>query len=408
MLGFTGEGGEGMPFDQIPGEPTKLQLARAEAGMSQGAVIATMRRYAEQLRIKLPGDASLKTMLSRWENARAPRMTADNRRLLRMVYRKTDDELGVIPAEPDLQRQVVHASAPVTRETLEYFDILFNVHTGADNAMGPHHVIGIVDHQAKEITAALREAPIRLREELAFRGSRYQEFLGWLHQDAGHLDRAMVCTDRARDLALEVDAPDLTSYLLMRKSNIASDAGNHPLALRLADAALNGSDLLPPGVRGAALRQKANALAGLGEVARCREVIDEALTAVDRQDVAGSLAPYCTTSYVAMEASTCWLQLNQPERALDVLQRAGMEWPEAFRRDHGLSTARLARAYAALDDPTLACENAREALMAAQITRSARSLRELRLLCMQLQPWRREESVRYVTATVASLVGSAA
>ena len=109
--------------------------------------------------------------------------------------------------------------------------------------------------------------------------SRYEEFRGWLNQDAGRLDQAMIHTDRARDLATELRDPLLAAYLLMRKSNIATDSGDPvlALALALADTALSQTEHLSPTVRAVVLRQKALALAGLGQGQARDEVATEAL-----------------------------------------------------------------------------------------------------------------------------------
>ena len=109
---------------------------------------------------------------------------------------------------------------------------------------------------------------------------RYEEFLGWLNQDAGRLDQAMVHTDRARDLATGLRDPLLAAYLFMRKSNIATDSGDPALALALVEAALSQTEHAPPTVHAVVLRQKALALAGLGQGSACSDVIAEALETV--------------------------------------------------------------------------------------------------------------------------------
>jgi tetratricopeptide (TPR) repeat protein len=69
-------------------------------------------------------------------------------------------------------------------------------------------------------------------------GNRYAEFCGWLNQDQGRYPEAEAWTRKAIDFAQALDDPHLVSYTLMRRSNIASDAGHAHEALTLAEAAI--------------------------------------------------------------------------------------------------------------------------------------------------------------------------
>lgn len=55
----------------------------------------------------------------------------------------------------------------------------------------------------------------------------------------------MTWTDRALGHVQELDDPLLSSYVLMRKSNIATDAGHPGAGVGLVDAALRINDLPP-------------------------------------------------------------------------------------------------------------------------------------------------------------------
>ena len=57
----------------------------------------------------------------------------------------------------------------------------------------------------------------------------------------------------------------MVSYVLMRKSNIATDAGQPGHGLGLANAALKQHQQLTPRLRAVALRQRANAYAMFAE-----------------------------------------------------------------------------------------------------------------------------------------------
>jgi hypothetical protein len=75
---------------------------------------------------------------------------------------------------------------------------------------------------------------------------RFREFLGWLQQDSGRYSAAMESTNRALDMATELGDPFWNAPLLMRKSNIATDADDPATAAALADAALSTASGAPP------------------------------------------------------------------------------------------------------------------------------------------------------------------
>src|SRR3954453_3318641 len=78
---------------------TPLRRARSDLGWKGPRLIAARRRCAPQAGIALGSDKSLKTTISRHENGRvAP--GEDWRKLYRLAYGRTDDELGFADAVP--------------------------------------------------------------------------------------------------------------------------------------------------------------------------------------------------------------------------------------------------------------------------------------------------------------------
>lgn len=388
-------------------EPTKLRRARIEACWSQMQVIARMRLLAPTVtpKFRLPGDESMKTNMNRWENGRID-PGPDYQRLFRAVYNLTDDELGFPAPRTDL----VATPPAFSREGLAYFESLFTQHVQADNAIGPHPIVELVKVQAHQLNVAARDMRGPLRHDVIAAASRFLEFLGWLQQDSGRPNEAMAATDRARDLATELGNPLWNAYLLMRKSNIATDANDPATAVALADAALAMVPGEPHRVRAVILRQKANAHAALGEPDDCAAAIDESLDDVDHEATEGDqVASYCTTPYVAMEAADCWTRLGQPDRALDILRQVHAPWPNDLRRDEGLSLARAAAAKAAAGDVSAAETNGNQAVVVASVTRSARTIRALQRLRTQLSIGERQSpETRALCSAIASLAGKAA
>lgn len=259
-------------------------------------------------------DESLKTNIKRWESGVVvPDM--DNRRLLQHVYGMTADQLGFPPVDEAAIDHLTTA-ASLSGQALDYYGVLFDDHVRADNLLGPRFTLDIVRQQVTTLSQAAREARGPNRRPVLRMASRYHEFYGWLLQDLGRCTDATISTDRARDLATELDDQPLIAYLMMRRSNIASDDGDPGLAVALADAALKTPAADQREIRAVLLRQKANAYAGLGETKHCASAIDEAFNVAEANTGEGNeLADYCTPAYVAMEAGTCWLDLGDTDRA---------------------------------------------------------------------------------------------
>jgi len=282
-------------------------------------------------------------------------------------------------------------------ELLDHLDRVFDDCARTDNLAGPRYVGGTVTQQLTMLDELCSQTNGRTRDELLARAARYAELAGWLHQDAGNLDAALYWSDRAMEYAQVLDDPHLTSYILMRKSNVTTDAHQAGRALGLVTAALRHPDRLTPRLRAVALRQQAVASALAGEADACGRAVDAAM-AEAVQAAAGptgepELASYCTPAYIAMEAGACWTQLAVADKAITALRQGLDDCPAAQQRDRGLGLARLASAHAVAGDPEQACTVAHQAVAVSVRTASARTITELRSLRGRLAPWRRMSPV---------------
>jgi tetratricopeptide (TPR) repeat protein len=382
------------------GESALARARRAE-GMSQERLAAEMQRVGSQLGVSIAERPSLLRYLPRWENGhQVP--NEDYRRVLRVILSATDEDLGF--TEPELPAAA--GAQRLGRDLVSYYYGLLDQHSMADNTMGPRAVLPLVQAQVSMLEPLVRSARGTHRTAGVRILARYEERLGWLAQDSGDLALAATHTDRARALVVELDDQNVLAYVTMRRSNIATDAGDPSLALSLADAAWTAGRQGPADLRAVILRQRANALAGLGERAACEADMDLAL------DVAGDLsrderllAPYCTQRYVAAEAGKCWLLLGEPERARDLLASLELDQDNASRRDLGLALSRAAVAYAASGELEQACQLARQAIDIARRAPSARILRELIALRALLRPNRKSPGVETLWLAIGSLMG---
>lgn len=393
---------------------TRLRAARQQRGWSQSRLIFELDRQARADGVSVPGRDSLRCMISRWENGRI-KPDEVYRTLLSQLYGLSETDLGFafdptwrLPTPPGAQPTVFpFRTSPAGPELLDHLDRVFDDCARTDNLVGPRYVGGTVTQQLTMIDELCAQTNGRTRDGLLARGARYAELAGWLHQDAGNLDAALYWSDRAMEYAQVLDDPHLTSYILMRKSNVTTDARQAGRALGLVTAALRHSDRLTPRLRAVALRQQAVASALAGESDACGRAIDAAMTeavqAAAGPTGAPDLASYCTPSYIAMEAGACWTQLAEPDKAVTALRQGLDACPAAQQRDRGLGLARLASAHAIAGEPEQACAVGQQAVEVTVRTASARTMTELRSLQGRLKPWRHMPPVADLDRAVADV-----
>ena len=245
-------------------------------------------------------------------------------------------------------------------------------------------------------------------DALAF-ASRFIEFCGWAHQDAGDLGRAMQWTSKALDYAVELGDQRTIAYTLMRKASIATEAGMPGHGAGMASAALARSDALTPRLRAVILRQRAQASAALRESdAASRDAdaaVDEAIAGASQGE--DDRAPYCSPVYAAMEAGAVRLRLGNPAAALAVLERSLSQWSDSSQaRDHALFLARLAEAYAALGERDQAQAAAEDALTAAAGLASRRVTGQLAGLANKLAAWDDDPGTAAILRKLAAVAGT--
>ena len=385
---------------------TALQAARRALGWKQSRAITALTAQARHDGVGVAAPASLKTMLSRWENGKGqPDLVYQ--RLLCSIYARDPDELGFAQT-PTAQRTAALGPDPGA-ETVEYFSAVLHQHILGDQLLGPHHLVDVVHAQTQLLDRILpdaRSSPVM--DDLLRLACRYNEFAGWLHQDAGDPDQAMAHSDRAMDFALSLDDSATMAYLLMRKANIAADQGKIDRAASLAEAGVRMLGRVPPRVRALVLSQEARSHALRGAASDCARSLDAAFREVTRPDMTlDELAPYCSPEYIAMEAAACWTTLGQTARAIPIFERALDQWPAGQRRDQGLCQARLAKAYADRGDAKRAAETGHLAVSTVRMARSARAVHQLAKVRDTLAPWRRDAEVSELNTLIKGLTHTA-
>jgi hypothetical protein len=362
--------------------------------------------------IALPTRSSLRTLLSMFENGHR-KVPEQYWPILRELYRSTDEELGLArTAETHSDVPISCVSSPgeltqPTPEVLTYLLNMLNEHTRADALTGPRYLLPFIYPQLSLIDQMCQSAREPERCPALFIGAKFAEFCGWLCQDSGDTDAAIYWTNQALDYAHELGDPQLLAYILVRKSNIVTEAGTPGHGLGLANAALDVPGRIAPRIRAVSLRHRARAHSLLLEKAEFERDIYEALryAADDRSSddsyvtvgagISWNHAKYCTPSYATMEAGISWVHFTRPDLAIDIFHDSLQNWPPNSQvRDRGLCLARLATASAVQHDVEAACEAAMAALAIARTTGSARIRAQLSSAYNRLKPVTNDPAVR--------------
>ncbi len=330
----------------------ELKLLRTARRWSQERLIVEMERLAPTLDVEVASRASLRTMVSNWENGKRS-VGPEYQKLLAAVHGVSAQDLfsGETAGPVLTSVETLCLPTPETSPGLAaHLWTVLSEYVRADNLMGPRYLLDVATTQVGLIERTAAGARGETRRELLRVGTQFAEFAGWLHQDAGQSAAAQQWSSRALDYAHELGDPWLTSYVFMRKSNIATDAGDAATGLGLANAALREADRLTPGLRAVALRQRAHAHALAGEAEECARAVDDALAAIEMPGEVDAMTSYCTRSYVEMEAANAWVQLGRADKAVPVYERGLQRWPQGLERDRGLCLSRLAFAHADLGE----------------------------------------------------------
>ncbi len=377
----------------------RLRETREARGWSAARVCRAMGDAAGRLDVPVAAPASLRVMLSRWENGRAT-PDATNRALLEAVFGVPAESLGFEPAPaPAGDVAPIRPTRSTPAAVLDYFAAQLVDHARLDNIAGPSFVLTTASAQLRQLEAlAENGAP-----EVAALAARFAEFTGWLHQDTGDVPEALRLTGRSVDLA-DVSGNDaLMTYNLMRKSNVLTSAGERHTAASTARRALDAATDRHPELVPVCLRQHALAASRIGDETRARDAIERALTLAEPAVGTEGFSAYCTRAYVQMEAALCLLALRRPAEAEQVCTDALSAWPAELPRDRTLCLVRRGVALVELQEVDEACRTALQAVEGVRSAPSGRTVHMLRKIAIGLRPYRRNPHVRELTEALADV-----
>jgi hypothetical protein len=268
---------QGNPPEANARVTTGLQAARREFGWSQAKLIAALRARARAEGTELGSDATLKTEVSRHENGRV-RPDADWRRLYRLVYGRTDEELGFAAPQPAAggepaeelaarlaaSRALSHGDVQLMQRQVDHIRAL-------DRRLGAPAVLEQLRALMSAITGLMTYSlRPQVREPLAAVLADAGALAGWQALDVGAVGQAWQHYEFAKTAAREAGAPVLLAHALGEQAFALLDLGQAPLAVDLIHDARASVDGKGPPLLAAWLHAaEAEAQAGCGNDAEC-------------------------------------------------------------------------------------------------------------------------------------------
>ena len=320
-----------------------------------------------------------------------PCRTADGRIIWVTVPRRTFLLGGVAAAAgaavAPAVRALIPAGAVAGPSPIEHLRRMRRVLIDSDNLLGPRHVIPTA-HEHVQVIQQLRAGRAGADgRTLLHLQAEFAEFTGWLHQDSGDFRQAQYWLDRSLEWSHAVGDPEMATYVMARKSQLAGDMHDPQAAIDLADAA---ASMAHPGSRLQATAQtyRAHGLALASEQTGALRALDEARALADHPGNGDSpWATWLDGAYVDVQRGRCLALLGSHEQAAEVFQQAIRDLPDGYRRDRGVYLAREAQAHAGAANPDQAAATGMQALGIAAETGSGRIINELAQLDGQLAHW---------------------
>jgi tetratricopeptide (TPR) repeat protein len=366
--------------------PTQLQAVRRNLGYTAAQVIDLLTRRADSLNLPIATKPSLKTKLSRWENAKE--LPSDiYRRLFRDIYGRTNAELG-FPDDPPADPEAAELRARIARArtidpaTVDLFCRQIDHARRVDRQYGAltqldalrTHITQVHDLLAHSSTGGHRAA-------LAATLTEASTLAGWQALDRAAVGQAWAHYERAKNAAREAGSPALLAHATAEQAFVLIDIDDtHAAVAQLAHARDLAENTAAPLLRAWLAAAHGEALAAAGHADDARRAFDtaNALLPADPED------PQLPFLFLADAHLHRWhghalARVGDPT-AITQLTGALNRLPAAFVRARAALLVDLAYAHAASGDRDAALTHARQARLLASQVKSDRQQRRLQRL----------------------------
>lgn len=372
------------PSGTSPSPGDALSAARKRKGWSQQAAALRFCRIANRLNIPVAEIDSVKTMISRWENGKqVPDET--NRRILRELYSRTDEELGLsadklaTPAAIELDELAsrLRGSTRVDAAQIEMLDQQTHTLRLQDRRFGAAVLLDKMSAHIEVLQGLLKHVVLpEQRAELARVLADAGALAGWQALDAGNAKRAWDCFDIARQAGLESGDSALHAHALGEQAYAMLELGDPAGARELIEHAKTIGEL-PPLLQSWLAAAEGEFLANEGNIEGTLQAFDTAFSLLPEQPRDESL-PFLSLddTHLTRWRGSALARLGHPDAINDLTKALQFTEPTFVRALCGLH-ADLATAYAANGQPDQARQHIRIAKDLAQDVGSERLRRRI-------------------------------
>ncbi|WP_281899900.1 hypothetical protein [Phytohabitans aurantiacus] len=304
-----------------------------------------------------------------------------------------------------------HAAAAISVDEMllaELADSLRGVQAAA-RVLPPHQLIQPLTAQVGLLEVTRRRAPHTLRAAFTQLQAQHAESLSWMAEEAGDLPSAIYWTDRAQHWATQLGWSAMNSYSHVRRSMLAiSFSGDGHAAIEQATQALRTPGA-PARIRGLAAKQLAYGHSLAGHADASKQALDQTLVlfeAAGREQETGPLVGQRSVATPDLLAIYRGHLRGLPRRRRsgdrDADAAAGADRRRS-RRTLGITSAKLAQAYAHADAPDQACQLILATLDGTAAVDSLSTRSELRRALPLLARWPHRDDVAEVRHRLAAL-----
>jgi tetratricopeptide (TPR) repeat protein/transcriptional regulator with XRE-family HTH domain len=291
-----------------------------------------------------------------------------------------------LPAAAQPRRSSISASGA---NPIELLQATRRVLIDNDNRFGPGMAIPIAQQQIAAIKELRTDRRGADRRQLLQLQTQYSELLGWFFQDAGDFRAAQHWMREALETSHMSGDPELTTYILARRSQLAGDMRDPIEAVDVAEAA---EDMADPGSRLAAVAATygAHGHALRSDSISTQRAYEHALDlhATMDPDPASPWGVWLDAAYIQVQRAHSLAALGDHRGAAAGFRDAISRLPAGYHRDRGVYLAREAVALAGAGEAEQAAAIGLQALSIGVETGSARINRELAQLDEAMEQWR--------------------
>lgn len=262
--------------------------------------------------------------------------------------------------------------------------------------VSPGAMLPVLVGYLRSLRDLLNDATGADRAPLLISAAHFAEYAGWMAQESGDENGALMWTDRAVQLANAADHTTMASYAVVRQALITLYRGDGLRTINLARKAQADKDV-PFRVRGLAALREGQGYAICGNHSEFRRAMDRAETLLDRQSTDRCSLAFGTSTVInPARMATGWsmYHVGRPAEGASILEDEISRIPADAHRAYSRYASRCALQHAVSGEVDRACEITTALLPRIADLSSATIALDLNALTQTLGRWRKREPIR--------------